>query len=80
MYRNLSKRVEVVTPVLAREVKEKLWEILTIMLKDRRQAWELHEDGTYSRLQAGGASDGPEALGTHAILMELALRRSEQLQ
>jgi polyphosphate kinase len=77
MYRNLSKRVEVVTPVLARDVKEKLWEILTIILRDRRQAWQLHEDGTYSRMECGGSSDGPEAFGTHATLMELARRRSE---
>ena len=80
MYRNLSKRVEVVTPVLAREVKKKLWEILTIMLKDRRQAWQLREDRTYSRLQSAGGSEGPEAFGANATLMELARRRSEQLR
>jgi polyphosphate kinase len=77
MYRNLSKRVEVVTPVLAKEAKEKLWEILDICLKDRRQAWMLQEDGTYVRLEPGDASQGPEALGTHATLMDLARRRSE---
>lgn len=38
MYRNLSKRVEVVAPVLAKESKEKLWEILDVCLRDRRQA------------------------------------------
>jgi polyphosphate kinase len=79
MYRNLSKRVEVVTPILAREGKEKLWEILDIYLRDRRQAWVLGEDGTYSQLRPGigsedGAVDGPEALGTHAALMALARR------
>jgi polyphosphate kinase len=79
MYRNLSKRVEVVTPILAREGKEKLWEILDIYLRDRRQAWVLGEDGTYSQLRPGigsedGAADGPEALGTHAALMALARR------
>jgi polyphosphate kinase len=77
MYRNLSKRVEVVTPVLAKEAREKLWEVLDICLRDRRQAWMLCEDGTYSQLKAGDAKDGPEALGTHATLMGLARRRSE---
>jgi len=38
MYRNLSKRVEVVTPVLARESKERLWEFLEICLRVSRQA------------------------------------------
>lgn len=76
MFRNLSKRVEVVTPVLAPEAKEKLWEVLDTCLRDRRQAWELGNDGVYSKLQPGAASEGPEALGTHATLMELARRRS----
>jgi polyphosphate kinase len=77
MYRNLSKRVEIVTPVLDQAAKDKLWEVLDICLRDRRQAWVLGEDGTYSQLDPGGATDGPEAVGTHATLMELARRRSE---
>jgi len=77
MYRNLSKRVEVVAPILAKEAKERLWEILDICLKDRRQAWMLQRDGTYSRLEPAGASGGPEASGTHAALMDLARRRVE---
>ena len=74
MFRNLSKRVEVVTPVLAREWKQKLWEILDICLRDRRQAWVLGEDGAYSQLRPNDVAEGPEALGTHAALMEHARR------
>jgi polyphosphate kinase len=77
MYRNLSRRVEVVTPVFAPELKEKLWEALDIFLRDRRQAWVLNEEGKYSQLQPDGATTGPEALGAQAMLMELAIRRSE---
>ena len=76
MYRNLSKRVEVVTPILADVLKEKLWEVLDIALRDRRQAWILQEDGTYEQLRPGDSHDGPETLGTHRTLMELARRRS----
>ncbi len=72
MFRNLSKRVEVVTPVFAREAKEKLWEVLEILLRDQRQAWVLGADGAFSRLHGDA-----EAVGTHAALMELARRRSE---
>jgi len=72
MFRNLSKRVEVVTPVFARESKEKLWEVLEIMLRDQRQAWVLGSNGAFSQLHGA-----PEAVGTHAALMELARRRSE---
>jgi polyphosphate kinase len=71
MYRNLSRRVEVVTPVFAADAKQKLWNALDICLRDRRQAWVLANDGRYSRLQPGDATDGPEAHGTHATLMEL---------
>ena len=77
MYRNLSKRVEVVTPIFAEEAKEKLWKILDICLRDRRQAWALNEDGKYSQLQYDGSTDGPEALGTHETLMELARCKAE---
>ena len=77
MYRNLSKRVEVVTPVRDSEAKGKLWEVLDICLRDRRQAWVLGEDGKYTQLHPDGATSGPEARGTNETLMELARRRSD---
>lgn len=57
----------VVTPVLAAASKERLWQILEINLRDRRQAWILDSDGSYSRIED---ADSP---GTHSELMELAL-------
>jgi polyphosphate kinase len=82
MYRNLSKRVEVITPILAKEAKEKLWEILDICLRDRRQAWVLDQDGTYSQMapdqMAGPGNRGPEAVGTHAFLMKLTRDRANE--
>jgi polyphosphate kinase len=77
MYRNLSQRVEVVTPIFSTEAKEKLWNILDICLRDRRQSWELGEDGKYSRLAPDGPADEPEMLGTHQALMEQARRKSD---
>ena len=74
MYRNLSKRVELVTPVFDSAAKAKLWETLEICLNDQRQAWELSENGVYRQLHAG---HGKEAKGTHQALMELARRRKE---
>jgi len=75
MYRNLSKRVEVASPILEPAGKAKLWEVLDICLRDRRQAWTLQSDGTYLQLRPGDAADGPEARGTHQALMDLARRR-----
>ena len=76
MFRNLSKRVEVVAPVSAREAKERLWEILNICLRDRRQAWILDNDGAYRRLQPEGPAEGPETMGAHETLMGLARQQS----
>jgi polyphosphate kinase len=70
MFRNLSKRVEVVTPIFDRGATGKLWEVLDICLRDRRQAWLLDENGKYSQLHPDGAREGPEAVGTHETLME----------
>ena len=75
MYRNLSKRIEVVTPVRAAHAKAKLWEVLDICLRDRRQAWELDSSGHYTRLSPSG-SDRPEAMGIHSTLMRKTLERA----
>jgi polyphosphate kinase len=81
MYRNLSKRVEVVTPIFAAEAKEKLWKVLDTCLRDSRQAWTLGADGGYTQLSPEEPPEAPEyapeSLGTHRSLMELARRRSE---
>jgi polyphosphate kinase len=73
MYRNLLSRVEVVTPILDRRLRERCREILTIILADQVQAWEMQPDGTYRRRTP------PEgAVGTHATLMRIARDRSNQ--
>jgi polyphosphate kinase len=71
MYRNLSQRIEVVTPVFAASAKHKLWEVLDICLRDRREAWVLKPDGHYEQLHAEEGATGPEAIGTHGTLMDL---------
>jgi polyphosphate kinase len=77
MYRNLSSRVEVVTPILAKQAKQKLWETLDLMLQDRRQAWVLNHDAVYTQLHPGAAAEEPQARGTHQVLMERARRAAE---
>jgi polyphosphate kinase len=77
MYRNLSKRIEVVTPIFAAGPKARLWEILDICLRDQREAWVLEPDGTYEQLHPAPGAIGPEAKGTHQTLMELALARAK---
>ena len=76
MHRNLSKRIEVITPVYAHGPRKRLWEILDICLRDGRQAWVLDAGGTYRQLQPDGDEEGPEILGTQQTLMNLALARA----
>src|SRR5262249_29775185 len=76
MFRNLSKRIELVTPVYAASAKRRLWECLDVCLHDRRQAWELSADGAWSQLRPDANSTADGSLGTHATLMNRALERA----
>jgi polyphosphate kinase len=49
MYRNLHARVECIVPILDRNLKEKIWEILSSYLKDERQTWDMKSDGLYKQ-------------------------------
>jgi polyphosphate kinase len=71
MSRNLSRRVEAVTPIEDREIAQELQEILGIMLADNRQAWELQPDGTYIQRQP---ADARQEQNTHKILMDMAAK------
>jgi polyphosphate kinase len=77
MLRNLSKRIEVVTPVFASGPKQRLWEFLDICLRDQRQAWVLGQDGKYVQLHPEDGARDPESIGTHRTLMNLALDRAD---
>tara|TARA_B100001248_G_C27399234_1_gene468542 strand:+ start:5364 stop:7481 length:2118 start_codon:yes stop_codon:yes gene_type:complete len=60
MYRNLNKRVEVISPIEAPELKAELWHLLDANLHDKRLTWKLLSDGTYEQpkdLQASGLHD-----------------------
>jgi polyphosphate kinase len=75
MFRNLSRRVEAAAPIDDRALRERLWEILDVSLRDKRLAWQMRPDGCYLQLRPHDASSSPEAQGTHAWLMELARKR-----
>jgi polyphosphate kinase len=81
MTRNLSDRVEVVVPVSSRSARERLWEILDVGLRDRRQAWQMDADGNYTQLRptaSAEGAEGPESLGSHRTLMDLTRQRLSQ--
>jgi len=72
MYRNLHARIETVVPIEELSLKERLWEIFEIMLKDRRSAWEMNSDGTYTQLKP---QTPDQEAGTHKTLMLLTKQR-----
>jgi polyphosphate kinase len=76
MRRNLSDRVEAVTPVEVPALRGRLWEFLQIMLGDQRQAWDMQPDGTCVQRQPPEGATGPEALGTHQAMMELTCQQT----
>lgn len=69
MTRNLSRRVEAVTPIESPEIFRDLQEILGVMLADNRKAWELQSDGSFIQRKP---QKGEEVHSTHDIFMEMA--------
>lgn len=70
MYRNLHARVEAIVPIYDRGLKEKIWEILQLCLKDNRQGWDMDSKGSYTQRK----SDQP---GSHQKLIELTKNRAK---
>ena len=76
MTRNLSRRVEAITPVEDPKIAEQLQEILGIMLVDNRQAWELQSDGSYIQRQPQRKDHEQSSQKT---FMEMALQSVKEL-
>jgi polyphosphate kinase len=70
MDRNLSRRVEAVTPVKVRHLRERLWEDLVVQLEDRRNAWQMQPDGSYVQLHAEEGDSEVARAGTHVTHMK----------
>jgi polyphosphate kinase len=69
MYRNLNNRVECIVPIYDPALRQRLHQILDILLADQRQAWDMQPDGSY--IQRSSAPGTPEALGTQETIMQL---------
>jgi polyphosphate kinase len=70
MERNLSRRVEAVTPVEDRKLKERLWEVLQVHLADERNAWVMRPEGSYVQLRSAETSSEVARDGSHRTLMK----------
>jgi polyphosphate kinase len=70
MDRNLSRRVEAVTPVDSRPLRERLWEVMQVQLEDQRNAWQMQPDGTYLHLEPDADASTVAREGTHVTMMK----------
>ena len=67
MPRNLDHRVEVMFPVVAPELVDRLRDILALALADDVEAWELHPDGAWTRVPTVAGVSIQDALRADAI-------------
>jgi len=72
MTRNLSRRVEAITPIESTQAFLELQEILGVLLADNRHAWELQSDGKY--IQRRSPED--QIQSSQAVFMKMALKTS----
>ncbi|MFM8295513.1 MAG: polyphosphate kinase 1 [Microcystaceae cyanobacterium] len=70
MSRNLTRRVEAITPIEDPDIAQELQEILGILLADNRQAWELQSNGSYLQRRPLQPKDEQSA---QKIFMDMAL-------
>jgi polyphosphate kinase len=66
MPRNLDRRIESAVPLSNRAHQAEILDVLELMWRDNRQAWELNPDATWRQRRAG---DHPE-VATHRDLIE----------
>ncbi len=63
MTRNLVRRIELMTPILEPNLKQRIEQILMLQLKDNELRWELQESGDYAKVYHDG-----EKINNHTIL------------
>jgi polyphosphate kinase len=74
MPRNLERRVEILFPVEAEELKKQLWEILDYNLKDTVKAHILQPDGTYEKPDRRGKLP----VGAQMTFCEMAIAAAKE--
>ena len=76
MRRNLSNRIEVLTPVEDVGLQERLRFFLDTQLEDRRSVWEMQPDGSYRQLRPSKEDEGK---GVHEEMIRWTERRHRQV-
>ncbi len=81
MYRNLNRRVEACVPIVDEAARTRMVELMHVLLRDRRDAWEMRPDGSYVRPAPSDDAPeySPERLGTFRWLMRRARGETVEL-
>ncbi len=69
MPRNLIRRIEAAVPITNPVDRDYVGQVMALMLRDNRQAWDMQSDGRYVQRRP---AEGEEERGTQQLLMELA--------
>jgi polyphosphate kinase len=72
-------RVEIVTPILDRALRERCFEALNSGLSDVTQGWRMQSDGTYRRLTRADVAN-PLAISSQQFLMQESKERFQRYQ
>jgi polyphosphate kinase len=76
MTRNLDRRIEAAAPIRDPGQRDLIRDLLELMWRDNRQAWELEADGTWRQRRPG---EEPE-LATHRALIERYSQRDQSVR
>ena len=76
MDRNLDRRVEAVVPVEDQEARNRLAEIIDVMLRDDRRSWQLQPDATWTRTETLEGREG--TVDTFEVMKDLALEHGQE--
>jgi polyphosphate kinase len=74
MPRNLERRVEILFPIEEQELKDRVYHILDIMLRDTLKARVMDKEGGYSRID----KRGKELIGCKAEFCKEAIKKTEE--
>jgi len=77
MPRNLDRRVEVVFPLEEPKLRQRVSEVLDLALADDTEAWNLHPDGTWTRVPTSEGRSMQEALRRDALRRANPRRETE---
>jgi len=81
MTRNTLRRVEAAVPVRDPELRERIWGMFQVMLRDNRQARRMEADGSYTRAETGGtAVDSQEIFSRQAYQSSAAVLDRPEIQ